>query len=188
MAQAKHPAGCGSQQAKPTSLWTHSPQAEPMCWSGIGKVSTIKLRQHACTAPIVNQDVGRMLYQDLGRGIPALMAKSTAYMQMTAKVSIAVFAYTLVSASPRGPDIPKQAFCPHTRASSVTTKPMISDAQPMMRKHTATMTEPTIMYGRRRPHLRVDLSDIVPMIGCTINPDSGGAMKTRDVCVLARPS
>jgi hypothetical protein len=50
------------------------------------------------------------------------------------------------------------------------------------------MSEPTIIYGRRRPHLSVDESDMVPMIGCTINPDNGGAMKTSEVWVLARPS
>ena len=50
------------------------------------------------------------------------------------------------------------------------------------------MSEPAIMYGRRRPHLSVDESDMVPMIGCTIKPDSGGAMKTREVWVFARPN
>lgn len=68
------------------------------------------------------------------------------------------------------------------------TNPTISDAHPSVRKHAATMSEPTIIYGRRRPHLSVDESDMVPMIGCTINPDNGGAMKTSEVWVLARPS
>lgn len=121
-------------------------------------------------------------------GLPALIAKSTAYMQNTAKVSTAVLAYSLTSTCIHpGHRHPRQSSR-LTRASSVITSPTISAAHPIVRKHAATMSEPAIIYGRLRPHLSVDESDIVPMIGCTINPDKGGAMKTRDVWVLARPN
>lgn len=109
-------------------------------------------------------------------------------MQNTAKVSTAVLAYSATSTCIRlGHRHPRQSSR-LTRASSVITSPTISAAHPMVRKHAATMSEPAIIYGRLRPHLSVDESEIVPMIGCTINPDKGGAMKTRDVWVLARPN
>ena len=37
------------------------------------------------------------------------------------------------------------------------------------------------MKGLLLPHLDCEESDITPIIGCTINPDSGGAIHTSEV-------
>ncbi len=49
------------------------------------------------------------------------------------------------------------------------------------------MTDPTAIMGRLLPHFEVDSSAMTPIIGWTINPDSGPATQTSDVCDLDSP-
>lgn len=64
---------------------------------------------------------------------------------------------------------------------------MMSSVNPRSRRNMADMMAPVIMNGLRRPHLEVDLSATVPTIGCTISPDNGPAIHTREVLLLVRP-
>ena len=72
--------------------------------------------------------------------------------------------------------------------SSGEKKLAISTAHARAHRQTATKIEQTNTYGRLRPHLSVEESDTVPTIGCTIRPDNGGAIHTREIWLLARPN
>lgn len=75
-----------------------------------------------------------------------------------------------------------------TASPPPTTAPTISSAHPSVHKNPATATAHPNIYGRRLPHRSVELSEMEPMIGCTMRPESGGAIHTSEVCDLARPS
>lgn len=63
----------------------------------------------------------------------------------------------------------------------------ISLVHPSVIKLAATIQEPTAMYGLLRPHLDVLESAKAPTIGCTIRPDRGPAIQTKDVWLLVKP-
>jgi hypothetical protein len=63
----------------------------------------------------------------------------------------------------------------------------ISFVNPSVRRPVTTTSDPSTMYGLRRPHLDFVESDITPMTGCTIRPDSGPAIHTIDVWPFVRP-
>ena len=65
---------------------------------------------------------------------------------------------------------------------------IISFVHPRTSKHAATITDPIIMKGLRRPYLDMQRSDTTPTIGCIISPDSGPAIQTREVRDFERPS
>jgi hypothetical protein len=65
---------------------------------------------------------------------------------------------------------------------------MISAAHANVSKQIATKIEETSMKGLRRPHLSFEESDIVPITGWTMRPDSGGAIQTREVSDFAKPN
>ena len=64
----------------------------------------------------------------------------------------------------------------------------MSDAQARMTRKKTTEREKVSIYGFLLPHFSREESDMTPTIGCTINPDSGGAILTSDVWFLACPN
>ena len=75
-----------------------------------------------------------------------------------------------------------------TNASFEIKIPTISEAHPRISKNDATKRAQNNIYGLLRPHLSVELSDTIPTIGCTIKPDNGGAIHTKDVWLFSRPN
>lgn len=75
-----------------------------------------------------------------------------------------------------------------TITSSPKNTSTISEAHASTIRKKATKTEKRSMNGLLRPHLDCEESDNTPTIGWTINPDSGGAIHTRDVWLFAKPN
>lgn len=63
----------------------------------------------------------------------------------------------------------------------------MSSVNPRSNRSKADMMAPVKIKGLRRPHFEVDLSATVPTIGCTISPDKGPAIHTRDVLLFVKP-
>lgn len=97
--------------------------------------------------------------------LPALMAKSTMYMAITARTMVGILA----------------------ALSSWMNHPTISRVKPSIRRLTATTTAPITMRGRRRPHFDLLSSAMTPTMGWTIRPDKGPAIQTREVLLLVSP-
>lgn len=66
----------------------------------------------------------------------------------------------------------------HTLSRSSTKYATSSFDQPSVNRHTATAHVPPTINGRLLPYGPVLWSEIMPMIGCMINPDSGPAIQT----------
>ena len=115
--------------------------------------------------------------------LPALIAKSTAYILATASIMVHVRFYK-TSASVH----PFQPTFPLTKSVSSINIPTISPVHPSTNKPKPTIMVPPIMKGLRRPHLDLELSASTPTTGCIISPESGPAIHTSDVWALLRPS
>ncbi|KAK5628093.1 hypothetical protein RRF57_003808 [Xylaria bambusicola] len=63
----------------------------------------------------------------------------------------------------------------------------MSSVKPKSSRNSADIMAPVRMKGRRRPNLDVDLSAMVPTIGCTTSPDNGPAIHTSDVLLFVNP-
>ena len=74
------------------------------------------------------------------------------------------------------------------RSSSRITRPTISLVKPRVSTLAQTMTVPTTIMGRRRPHFDVFSSAMTPTMGCTMSPESGPATQTSEVLLFVRPS
>lgn len=75
-----------------------------------------------------------------------------------------------------------------TVISSLVKTATISDAHARPMRNNATKMEKSSINGLLLPHLSCEESDHTPITGCTIKPDSGGAIQTREVWLLAKPS
>lgn len=93
------------------------------------------------------------------------MEKSTAYIAITAVDIVTVCV----------------AGCSGTKNST------ISFVKPNVRRQKADSIEPSTMKGLRRPHFDVDSSANAPTMGCTMRPESGPAIQTKDVLLFVRP-
>ena len=96
-------------------------------------------------------------------------------MQNTTKVTVSLFVYYQIRTM-----LQNEGARPTTSGFREKALTISADHARMQRK-TATRIEETIIYGRLRPHRSLEESDTTPMIGCTIKPDSGGAIQTSDV-------
>jgi hypothetical protein len=96
----------------------------------------------------------------------ALIAKSVAYKARTANAMVGTLAVRLSSMK----------------------KPTISLVNPRLRRLQTTTAVAAAIIGLLRPHLDFDWSDITPITGCTIRPDNGPAIHTREVCPFDNPN
>lgn len=149
----------------------------------MGSVSTIKLRQHACTVGLLErpESTRHSIPTDIDRKIHRVDTQNRQrngnVLGLTGEFCTSAAAQTRTNKSTK-----------LTFSASFTNMLTISVVQPSTNKHPATIIEPAIMNGLRRPHFDRDRSAMTPISGCMISPDRGPAIQTSDVRDLVRPS